>query len=264
MRVAVLSDIHANAEAFAAVLKDMPETGVEKTVVLGDTVGYGADPEACTRAVMVLGGDEPAAGAIPTELFDAVEPFSDDLICAVMGNHDMAAFGEEILTRMRYEAVKAVLWQRTVLSAETMSFLVARPLEVRYGDALFVHASPYRPETFDYILSRYEAVNAMEHVTGRLFFVGHTHDPIVYRETGTINPVWGEPIKLEPDVRYVVNAGSVGQPRDRDPRACYVIWDMEVDTLEFRRVEYDVEGAAQKIYDAGLPQVLGDRLFAGI
>ncbi|UCE28288.1 MAG: metallophosphoesterase family protein [Candidatus Coatesbacteria bacterium] len=264
MRVAVISDIHANAEAFTAVLSDTAETGAEKMTVLGDIVGYGADPEACTQTVMVMGGDEAPTDAAPIELFDTVGPFRDALICAVMGNHDMGAFGEEILTCMRYEAVKAVLWQRTVLSAETMSFLVARPLEVRYGDALFVHASPYRPETFDYILSRHEAVNAMDHVTGRLFFVGHTHDPVVYYETGTINPEWGERINLEPDVRYVVNAGSVGQPRDRDPRACYVIWDMDADTLEFRRVEYDVEGAAQKIYDAGLPQVLGDRLFAGI
>lgn len=264
MRVAIISDIHANAEAFAAVLRDIPGTGAEKIAVLGDIVGYGADPGACAQAVMVMSGDEPAADAMPTELFGAVEPFRDTLICAVMGNHDMGAFGEEILTGMRYEAVKAVLWQRKKLSPEALSFLIARPLEVRYGDALFVHASPHRPETFDYILSQYEAADALAHVKGRSFFVGHTHDPVVYHETGTINSVWGEPVTLEPDVRYVVNAGSVGQPRDGDPRACYVIWDTDADTLEFRRVEYDVEAAADKIYDAGLPQVLGDRLFAGV
>jgi len=264
MRVAVISDIHANAEAFAAVLTDMSEAGVEKIAVLGDVVGYGADPEACTQAIMVTSGDEPAADATPTELFGAVEPFRDALICAVMGNHDMAAFGEDILTHMRYEAVKAVMWQRARLSTETLSFLMARPLEVRYGDALFVHASPHRPETFDYVLSQYEAAEALAHAKGRLFFIGHTHDPVVYDETDTIDPVWGEPVVLGPDVRYVVNAGSVGQPRDRDPRACYVVWDTDADTLEFRRVEYDVETAAGKIYDAGLPQILGDRLFVGM
>jgi diadenosine tetraphosphatase ApaH/serine/threonine PP2A family protein phosphatase len=264
MRVAVISDIHANAEAFAAVLTDMPEAGVEKIAVLGDVVGYGADPEASTQAVMVLSGDEPAVDAMPTELCETVEPFRDALICAVMGNHDMAAFGEEILVSMRHEAVKAVLWQRAKLSTGTLSFLMARPLEVRYSDALFVHASPRHPETFKYVISQYEAADALAHVKGRLFFIGHTHDPVVYDETDTINPAWGEPVTLGSDVRYVINVGSVGQPRDQDPRACYVVWDTDADTLEFRRVEYDVEAAAGKIYDAGLPRVLGDRLFLGM
>jgi len=264
MRVAVLSDIHANAEAFTATLRDMPAAGVEKTAVLGDVAGYGADPEACTRAVMVLGGDETPADAAPTELFDAVGPFRDTLISAVLGNHDLAAFAEEILIWMRYEAVKVILWQRTVLSDEALKFLIARPLEVRYGDALLVHASPLRPETFDYILSQYEAADVLSQMKGRLFFIGHTHSPVVYSAKDTINPACDEPIKLAPNVRYVINAGSVGQPRDRDPRACYVIWDTEADTLEFRRVEYDTVAAALKIYEADLPRTLGDRLFWGV
>jgi diadenosine tetraphosphatase ApaH/serine/threonine PP2A family protein phosphatase len=262
--IAVISDIHANAEALAASLSDMSAVGAEKVIVLGDIVGYGADPEACAQALIVMAGDEPLPDAMTPELLTAVAPFRDTLICAVMGNHDLAAFSNDILTWMRYEAVEAVLWQRKMLSAEALSFLIARPFEVGYGDAVLVHSTPHRPEIFGYISSQYEASDALANVKGRLFFVGHTHDPIVYSEEQAFSPLIGEPIALDPEARYIVNAGSVGQPRDRDPRSSYLLWDMDADTVEFRRVEYDVETAAKKIYKAGLPIVLGDRLLLGM
>jgi diadenosine tetraphosphatase ApaH/serine/threonine PP2A family protein phosphatase len=264
MEIAVISDIHANAEALAAVFVDISVTGAEKIAVLGDVVGYGADPEVCTRAIMVVSGDEPDAGIVPSELLEKANRFRDALNCAVMGNHDMALFDDEILTMMRYEAVEAVQWQRKKLSAENVSFHMARPLEVEYGDAVFVHASPYRPETFGYIVTHYEAANVLSRAEGRLFFIGHTHDPTVFNEDGIVKAGSGGKVLLNREKRYIVNVGSVGQPRDGDPRSSYVIWDTERETVEFRRVEYDVETAARKIYDAGLPRVLGDRLFAGI
>ena len=264
MEIAVISDIHANAEALATAFADISVTGTEKIAVLGDVVGYGADPEVCTHAIMVIGGDEPDAGAAPVELLEKVNRFRDALICAVMGNHDMAVFNDEILTLMRYEAVEAALWQRKKLPAEALSFHMARPLEVKYGDAVFVHASPYRPETFGYIITHYEAADVLSRVKGRLFFIGHTHDPAVFNEDGIVKAGSGGKVLLDPEKRYIINVGSLGQPRDGDPRSSYVIWDTEYETLEFRRVEYDVETAANKIYDAGLPRVLGDRLFVGI
>jgi diadenosine tetraphosphatase ApaH/serine/threonine PP2A family protein phosphatase len=264
MKIAVISDIHANAEAFAATFTDISGTGAEKIAVLGDVVGYGADPEACTHAVMVIGGDEPDAGIAPVELLEKADWFRDALICAVMGNHDMAVFNDEILTLMRYEAVEAVQWQRKKLSAGALSFHMARPLEVKYGDAIFVHASPYRPEMFGYIVTHYEAADVLSQIKGRLFFIGHTHDPAVFSENGAVYADSGGKVSLDPEKRYIVNVGSLGQPRDRDPRLSYVIWDTEADTVEFRRAEYDVKTAANKIYDAGLPRVLGDRLFLGV
>jgi predicted phosphodiesterase len=264
MEIAVISDIHANAEALAEVFADISVTGAEKIAVLGDVVGYGADPEICTRAIMVVSGDEPDGGFAPSELLESANGFRDALICAVMGNHDMGVLNDEILTVMRYEAVEAVLWQRKELSPEALSFHMARPLEVEYGDAVFVHASPYRPEAFGYIVTHYDAAYVLQRVEGRLFFIGHTHDPAVFNEDGIVNVGPGGKVLLDPEKRYIVNVGSVGQPRDGDPRSSYAIWDTERETVEFRRVEYDVETAARKIYDAGLPRVLGDRLFAGI
>lgn len=264
MEIAVISDIHANVEALASVFADISVTGTEKIAVLGDVVGYGADPEVCTHAIMVVSGDEPDANVAPSDLLEKASRFRDTLICAVMGNHDLAVLNDDILTLMRYEAVEAVLWQRKELSAEALSFYMARPFEVEYGDAVFVHASPHRPEAFGYIVTHNEAANVLSRVEGRLFFIGHTHDPTVFNEDGIVSADSGGKFLLDPEKRYIVNVGSVGQPRDGNPRSSYAIWDTERETVEFRRVGYDVETAARKIYDAGLPRVLGDRLFAGM
>lgn len=264
MKIAIISDIHANVEALTASLSDISALGVEKIVVLGDIVGYGADPEACTRAVMTIGGDDVPPGAMAPELIRAVEPLADRLLCAIMGNHDLGAFDDDILNWMREEAVEAILWQRERLSSDALSFFSARPITVDYGDAIFVHASPHRPETFNYIFSHDDASSALAHVEGRLFFIGHTHEPAVYNETETVNHSQADGVRLNAGARYIVNVGSIGQPRDGDPRSSYVIWDNYADLIEFRKIEYDVTATANKIYEAGLPRILGDRLFLGM
>lgn len=262
MKIAVISDIHANEEALAASLYDMSAVGIDKVVVLGDIVGYGADPESCTAAVMVMAGDSgPLEGH--GELADAVKPFEDRLICAVMGNHDLGAVNDEILMWMRDEAVAAVLWQRKQVSDETLSFIGARPMTVSFGDALFTHSTPYRPETFDYVMHRREAAAIFTRTEGRLFFIGHTHIPVIFGTDGFFDPREAREFTFDPDGRYIVNVGSIGQPRDGDHKASYVVWYADENRVEFRRVEYDVGTAARKIYDARLPRMLGDRLFVG-
>ena len=240
MRYAILSDIHGNLEALRAVRADY--TGkADAALCLGDTVGYGAEPLACVELV--------------AESAEAV----------VAGNHEHAVAGRLDLGWFNRYARVAAEWTRDRLDDDHRGYLAALPLVREVGDATLVHASPAQPEEWDYLVSAEDGFAAFAHFRTRWCFVGHSHVPAAW-SLGSSGPEHHPGVvhlPRERGRRYVVNVGSVGQPRDRDPRAAYALWDTEAGTVEIRRVAYDVTTARRKILDAGLPRFLADRLAAG-
>lgn len=246
MRLALLTDLHANLEALEAVLDHAQRQGAEQFAFLGDLVGYGADPGPVVDRVQAA----VAAGAL-----------------AIKGNHD------EATTRgppaaMRPDAARAVIWTREHLHPEQLAFLAGLPLTLQQGDRLFVHASAADPAGWIYVLSAADAGRSLRATRAREVFSGHTHTPSLYHlagdgSIGAFRPVPGTPIKLTPFHRWLVIPGSVGQPRDGNPAACYALLDDAADILVYHRVPYDTERAARKIRAAGLPGDLGARLELG-
>lgn len=240
MRYAIISDIHGNLEALRAVLADA-EGRADAFLCLGDVVGYGADPNACLDLV----GERCEA--------------------AVAGNHEHGVAGLMDLAWFNPFARAAAEWTRERLSGEAHAWLRALPLVRVVGEATLVHGSPIEPEAWHYLQLADEGFEAFGAFGTRLCFVGHSHVPATWAEGSGSREHDLQPadLALEPGSRYIVNVGSVGQPRDRDPRACYVIWDQEGRRVTFRRVHYDLVRAREKILAAGLPRLLGDRLVVG-
>lgn len=240
MRVAVLSDVHGNLEALQAVLADCG--GQTDTIVcLGDIVGYGADPVAC------------------------LELIAERAQMLVAGNHEYGATGRLPLEWFNDAAQAALEWTATQLDVDHRRFIGALALRAELDDATLVHASPLRPEEWDYLITPREGFDAFAGFASRLCFVGHSHRP-GYWSLGSSGPVRrsGESgIALDHGRRYLINVGSVGQPRDRDPRAAYAVWDTERRAVAIRRVAYDLDGASRKIVKAGLPRILAERLRKG-
>jgi diadenosine tetraphosphatase ApaH/serine/threonine PP2A family protein phosphatase len=240
VRYAVLSDIHGNLEALRAVLGDA-EGRADDLLCLGDVVGYGADPTAC---VDLIGG---RARAI------------------VAGNHEYAVIGRLDLAWFNRFARAAAEWTREQLDTDCATYLGALPLRMEVDDATLVHASPRQPEEWDYLVTADDGLTAFEAFATRVCFVGHSHVPAMW-SLGSSGPDYerGEiDVSFDAGRRYIVNVGSVGQPRDRDPRAAYALWDVDARRVTIRRVSYDVAGARAKIQAAGLPRFLADRLSAG-
>jgi diadenosine tetraphosphatase ApaH/serine/threonine PP2A family protein phosphatase len=240
VRYAILSDIHANLEALHAVLADA-RGRVDGLLCLGDVVGYGADPVACVDLV--------------GERADVV----------VGGNHEWAVGGRLDLGWFNRHARAAAEWTRDRMDVDHQAWLAARPLTAEVADATLVHASPAHPDEWDYLVAPEDGWDAFPAFATRLCFVGHSHRPAVW-SLGSSGPDW-EPrpadVTFETGRRYIVNVGSVGQPRDRDPRAAYALWDVDAGTVSIRRVSYDIATARLKIETAGLPRFLSDRLAAG-
>lgn len=245
MRLAILSDIHANREAFEAVLAAAEAAGAERLVLLGDIVGYGADPEWCAERARALA----AEGAV-----------------VLQGNHDEAV-GKPGAT-MNATAAFALEWTRRQLGAEARAFLASLPLSAREGECLFVHADASAPASWNYVLDAADAGAHLAACEARVSFCGHVHRPALYSLAGAgkvthFRPVSRTPVPLLPQRRWLAVVGSVGQPRDGNPQAAFCLYDTESAELQFRRVAYDVETAAEKIRAAGLPASLADRLAEG-
>jgi len=243
MRVLVISDIHANYTAFEAVLSDA--AGVDAVWCLGDVVGYGPDPNACVELL----SEQP------------------NLVC-VLGNHDVAALGEMPLESFNGDARRSLLWQERVLSADSIKFLRSLPSkQVEISEHVtLVHGSPRDP-VWEYILNTLSARLNFEEFKTDFCFVGHTHVQSIFQLNTNINrislnmPHVGMPTPLTG--RAILNPGSVGQPRDRDPRAAYVIFDTEALTWEPQRVEYDIKSVQARIREANLPEKHALRLEEG-
>jgi diadenosine tetraphosphatase ApaH/serine/threonine PP2A family protein phosphatase len=240
VRYAILSDIHGNLEALRAVLADCAETA-DGVLCLGDTVGYGADPVPC------------------------VELVADRAQTIVGGNHEYAVTGRLELTWFNRYARAAAEWTRERLDDDHRAWLSALPLVTELADATLVHASPAQPDEWEYLVTAEDGFAAFAHFATRWCFVGHSHVPGAWSlgSSGPEHYPGGVGLTMESGRRYLVNVGSVGQPRDRDPRAAYALWDSETGALEIRRVLYDVTTARRKIAEAGLPRFLADRLAAG-
>jgi diadenosine tetraphosphatase ApaH/serine/threonine PP2A family protein phosphatase len=243
MRIAVLSDIHANLPALEAVASDLPP--VDEVWVLGDTVGYGPQPNEVIATLQAMGAR------------------------SVLGNHDGAAIGTVDAGQFNPDARRAIEWTAGVLDANAQSYIAALPEVRRDGDLTAVHGSPRDP-IWEYITSIGIAAANFEHFDTRLCLFGHTHVPIAFRVTDeSVEAVHGMPgDRLElGTARALLNPGSVGQPRDGLPDAAYAILDSTPggsdDAIEFRRVRYDIDRVQRLMRDVGLPPRLAERLSYG-
>ena len=245
MLIALLTDIHANREALDACLAHAECKGADRYIFLGDYVGYGADPG---------------------YVVDLVEGYVARGAIALRGNHDEAVAG--LGARMNDMARAAIAWARGELNDRQRRFLAGLPFTYEEGDRLFVHANAVAPERWDYVTDRLEAARSLAATRCHAVFCGHLHVPGVYHMTpngalGEFIPVDGTPIPLRPDRRWLAVLGAVGQPRDRNPAACYALLDDDKGELTYVRVAYDVMTAAAKILEAGLPPPLAARLVKG-
>lgn len=233
MLLRVLSDVHSNIQALEAVLADSGGTGADATACLGDVVGYGGDPARCLDLIR------------------------GSCTAVVAGNHDLGAGGVEPLENFGPAAAVTVCWNRRVLDPESLGYLAGLPLTAERDGFLLCHSFPPDPRSFTYILHPSLARRCCELLPGRVMLTGHTHVPGVWSAGGSFSTD-GEGVLPE---CCVVAAGSVGQPRDDDSRAAYLLLDTDTGWYRHVRVEYDVDGAAESIRAAGLPDGLWRRLY---
>ncbi len=242
MRVAILSDVHGNAAALEAVLGDI--AGCDAIWNLGDTVGYGPEP---VRCMDLLAGVAPAV--------------------TLVGNHDLACIGLLDTSQFNLIARQATDWTADQLTASHRETLASYPQTAVVGDATLVHGSPRSP-IWEYIISAAVATENMGAFATRLCFVGHTHVAAVANDPADSGRVRYQRLEAGARIdvargRAILNPGSVGQPRDGDPRAAYLIFDVDEATVEMRRVAYPIERTQEAIASVGLPDVLGMRLALG-
>lgn len=243
MKYAFISDVHSNLEAFLAVLNEIDSRGVDEIVCLGDIVGYNANPNKC------------------------IEIINDRGIKCIMGNHDARASGLEEPDDFTHLAKEAILWTRRQLNQKNISFLKNLPRTLSFpGDKILaVHGSIN--STDEYIFSAQDLAEnflRMEEAGIKTCFFGHTHVRIAFGQNGEgINPLYQGEITIEGNKKYLVNPGSVGQPRDGDPRAAFLIYNTDAEVIEFFRVQYDMDKCCEKIIRAGLPIELAERLITG-
>lgn len=248
MKLAILTDLHANREAVQTCLAQARACGVDRFAFIGDYVGYGADPAWVVDQVRHLVEHE---GAI-----------------AVLGNHDNAT-AREPSAAMDPEAAAAAGWTRSQLDASQLKFLGSLPLTATLGNCLFVHANAWAPADWGYIHGRGDAVRSLQATDRRYTFCGHVHEPRLYHLSSTakmldFEPVPGVPVPLLPTRRWLVIPGSAGQSRDGNPAVCWASFDTESLELVVHRVPYDFEAAAAKVLAAGLPARWAERLRSGV
>ena len=240
MRYVIFGDIHGNLEALNAVLQDADQQGnIDHFLCLGDIVGYGANPEECLNLVR-----------------------ERNALC-VAGNHDHAATGCLDISFFNQYAREAAIWTSKALSPESRAYLQSLSFVEHLADFVLVHGSLQSPEAFNYIATVRDAEYNFRMMDKKYCFCGHSHVPMSFFDTDPMTYSLDPIIHLEDEVKMIINVGSVGQPRDEHPEASYAIFDDEQKVVEIRRIKYDIETAAKKITDAGLPQPLALRLWLG-
>jgi diadenosine tetraphosphatase ApaH/serine/threonine PP2A family protein phosphatase len=238
-RYAILGDIHSNWEALSTVLEDAKKNDVDSFICVGDIVGYNANPAECLAKVQ-------------------------ELACFVVrGNHDHYCSHDECLEDFHPLAANVIDWTRRQLSREQVAFLRDLKLSLRIEGFTIVHSTLDMPEKWGYVFDTLEADANFNYQTTAICFHGHTHVPTIFEKVGRVSRNDTKKLKIALGRKYFVNVGSVGQPRDGDPRASYAIYDMEKKEVEFRRVEYDVKATQEKIRKVGLPERLAKRLEIG-
>ncbi len=240
MKYAILSDIHGNLEALQSVLAEVRRRKVEKYICLGDIVGYGANPNECL------------------ELIRSLNPV------AVLGNHDAAVCGLTGLENFTPLASKAIIWTTRELKTSGREYLASLPLVQSFGEMTIFHSNLACPDDWVYIRGADDVSPSFDRLSGSFGFFGHSHRPAIYRKKGRrVDQLPGSEVFLSRKWQYIINVGSVGQPRDRDPRASFGVFDDESGELKIIRVKYPIRKAQKKIRAAGLPERLAARLAEG-
>ena len=241
MRYAILGDIHANLEALESVLARLEQEKPDRYICVGDIVGYGADPSACIKKIKGL---------------------KDCLTTG--GNHDYATADIVNTDFFNQYARESIRWTKQQLALDEIKFLFQLKLVQRVSDITIVHSSPYRPEIFDYLQASYDIQLGFNNLETPLCFIGHSHAPAAFSsQNGVISYITEPYIQVNHNDKFIINVGSIGQPRDNNPAAAYAIYDEEACEVCIKRVEYDVQKAADKIIQARLPNVLAKRLSCG-
>ncbi len=240
MRYAFLADIHGNLEALTSVLADIDGVGAERVVCLGDVVGYGAEPREC------------------------LDLLRQEEIPILAGNHDLAVCNRLSTQYFHSEAQASVRWTQDVLREEDRTFLAGLSLIGESELFMAAHGTLYRPEMFEYILSVFDAQLSFEAFEAPFGFVGHSHVPAVFVQSEDRIEILMQPeMAISEPRRAIVNVGSVGQPRDGNPKAAYVLFDTDTRAVSLRRVAYDVERTVRKILATRLPPINAHRLPEG-
>ena len=241
MRYAIFSDVHSNIEAFQFVLKEIEKLNIDQRLFLGDIVGYGANPN---------------------EAIDMLKS-SADIILA--GNHDYAAVDMTDITYFNPHAKEAILWTKEILKQDHKEYLKKLPVTMVVDNITLAHSSPKEPLMWHYIINTFDAMENLDYFNTPLCFIGHSHYPAIIESdaSGRINTPKDKIIKLNSNSKYIINDGSVGQPRDRNPDASFIVYDSSNMTIEFKRVPYDIKSAQEKMRREGLPEYLIDRLTHG-
>lgn len=241
MKFGILADVHGNSEALETVVRVLRDKGATRFMCCGDIVGYGPDPNRCIETIRGM-----------------------DCAC-VAGNHDYAAVGSIPIRDFQSAAANAIRWTRDQLTESSRLYLENLPLTCREEPLFIVHASPSAPGAWEYVLTLREAVREMERCEDHVCVVGHSHRPLVIeRLPGKAARLLHEDVfDIQPGAKYFINAGSVGQPRDGDPRACALLYDAGNRSMTRLRIAYDVAAVQVKMRAAGLPEFVASRLETG-
>jgi len=240
MRYGIFSDVHGNLEAFRVACDYLDKERIDKCIFNGDIIGYGANPRECL------------------EFLKKIDPI------IVAGNHDWTAAGKFSLDYFNPQAKDALLWTKEELREEDLSFLNSFSLKYTGPDFICVHGSLSDPAEFNYIIYSYDASLNFSLFNKQILFIGHSHRAEAFSiKDEKISYIKSEEVKIDSKTKYIINVGSVGQPRDRDPRLSLCIYDSDEGLVKFVRLEYNIKKAADKILEKGLPSLLATRLFEG-
>jgi diadenosine tetraphosphatase ApaH/serine/threonine PP2A family protein phosphatase len=239
----IFSDVHGNLEALNVVLEQIESYKPDRVICLGDIIGYGPNPNECIRQVYQTAH------------------------MTIMGNHDHAVLGLTDISYFNQYAKTAVLWTRQVLTEENYKILQAYPFRLSEKNILFVHSTPIHPERWDYIFNPLEGHYYLQHLEEQVCFIGHSHQPLFFEkdQDGQISfdRKFTFSLPVREGCKYIVNVGSVGQPRDGNPDISYGIYDTEAQIIEIKRLPYDIAITQNKMKEIGLPPFLIDRLAYG-
>jgi predicted phosphodiesterase len=241
MTFALISDIHGNLEALEAVLREIDKLKVDMICCLGDVIGYGSNPNECLDLV------------------------DRNCMIKLVGNHEYSSMGLLPMDNLNKVARTSASWTTAQLDDRSMSIINRFTMDATVDNSYLVHSSPFEPAKWHYILGQHEADQAFKHLNTQICFYGHSHLPMIFAESagGEHRCQVGHSFQPDEETRYLINIGSVGQPRDNDPRACYVTFDSaEVDVV-YHRVEYDIQRTQTKMQEAELPRLLIERLAVG-
>ena len=239
MKYAIIADIHGNLEAFQTVLEDIKTQNVNQVVCLGDVVGYNANPKECLQIVREMN------------------------IPCVKGNHDEYCSSEDALEGFNPHAAEAVHWTRNQLTTEDRQWLRDLKYSRMVGNFTIVHATLDAPQRWGYVFDKLAAAASFPYQNTQVCFFGHTHVPVAFMRDSVVRGGTYSKFKIDVSKKYFVNVGAVGQPRDNNPKAAYVVYDTDAGTIELRRLDYDIPTTQEKIRAAGLPERLAERLEFG-